>query len=93
MLAQPPLVGRSAEMDRLAAQLSRATRGQGCTMFLAGEAGIGKTRLAHETLVLAREQDFLVLEGPCAGYFAHPFSEWMVLLLISAFSLSSGIQR
>src|SRR5438270_9424520 len=64
MLAQPPLVGRSAEMDRLAAQLSRAARGQGCAMFLAGEAGIGKTRLAHETLILAREQDFLVLEGP-----------------------------
>src|SRR5258706_3751204 len=63
MLAQPPLVGRSAEMDRLAAQLSRAAHGQGCAMFLAGEAGIGKTRLAHETLVLARGQDFLVLEG------------------------------
>jgi DNA-binding CsgD family transcriptional regulator len=50
-------------MDRLAAQLSRAARGQGCVMFLVGEAGIGKTRLAHEALVLAREQDFLVLEG------------------------------
>src|SRR5258708_38930327 len=62
MLAQPPLVGRSAEMGRLAAQLSRAAHGQGCAMFLAGEAGIGKTRLAHEALVLAREQDLLVLE-------------------------------
>src|SRR5260370_25143026 len=62
-LAQPPLVGRSAEMDQLAARLSRAARGQGCAMFLAGEAGIGKTRLAHEVLVLAREQGFLVLEG------------------------------
>src|SRR5258706_3714262 len=63
MLAQPPLVGRSAEMDRLAVQLSRAARGQGCAMFLVGEAGIGKTRLAHEALVLARERGFLVLEG------------------------------
>src|SRR6266566_627952 len=61
--ARPPLVGRSAEMDRLAAQLSRAARGQGCAMFLVGEAGIGKTRLAHEALVLARERGFLVLEG------------------------------
>src|SRR5437868_10663553 len=60
---RPPLVGRSAEMDRLAAQLSRAARRQGCAMFLVGEAGIGKTRLAHEALVLARERGFLVLEG------------------------------
>ncbi len=64
-LAQPPLVGRSAEMDQLATRLSHATRRQGGALFLVGEAGIGKTRLAHEALVLAREQGFLVLEG-CA---------------------------
>src|SRR5258708_38953554 len=63
MLARPPLVGRSAEMDWLAGRLSITTHGQGCAMFLVGEAGIGKTRLAHEALVLARERGFLVLEG------------------------------
>ena len=62
-LAQSPLVGRSAEMDQLAAGLERVAHGQGCVMFLVGEAGIGKTRLAHEALALAREQGFLVLEG------------------------------
>ena len=62
-LAQSPLVGRSTEMDQLAAGLERVAHGQGCTMFLVGEAGIGKTRLAHEALTLAREQGFLVLEG------------------------------
>jgi DNA-binding CsgD family transcriptional regulator len=62
-LARPPLVGRSAEMDLLAVGLERAARGQGCTIFLVGEAGIGKTRLAHEAFVLAREQGFLMLEG------------------------------
>jgi DNA-binding CsgD family transcriptional regulator len=65
MLARPPLVGRGAEMDWLAGRLSITTHGQGCAMFLIGEAGIGKTRLAHEALALAREQGFLVLEG-CA---------------------------
>ncbi|HEU0000335.1 MAG TPA: BREX system ATP-binding domain-containing protein [Ktedonobacteraceae bacterium] len=62
-LRRPPFVGRSAEMDRLAAGLERVARGQGGVMFLVGEAGIGKTRLAHEALILARERGFLVLEG------------------------------
>lgn len=62
-LAHPPLVGRGTEMARLEAQLSRTAHGQGRAMFLVGEAGIGKTRLAHEALALAREQGFLVLEG------------------------------
>ncbi|HLX41490.1 MAG TPA: AAA family ATPase, partial [Ktedonobacteraceae bacterium] len=64
-LAQPPLVGRGAEIDRLAIRLSQAARRQGGVLFLVGEAGIGKTRLAHEAVALAREQGFLVLEG-CA---------------------------
>src|SRR6266567_7972598 len=62
-LAQPPLVGRGAEIDQLATRLSHAARRQGGALFLVGEAGIGKTRLAHEALALAREQGFLVLEG------------------------------
>src|SRR5260370_29363906 len=62
-MAQPPLVGRGAEMDQMATRLSHAARRQGGALFLVGEAGIGKTRLAHETLTLAREQGFLVLEG------------------------------
>src|SRR5260370_9019659 len=68
MLAQPPLVGRRAEMDQLAAGLERVAHGQGCVMFLVGEAGIGKTRLAHEALTLAREQGFLVLEGSAYAF-------------------------
>src|SRR6266571_2298630 len=54
-----------AEIDQLATRLSHAARRQGGALFLVGEAGIGKTRLAHEALALAREQGFLVLEG-CA---------------------------
>ncbi len=42
-LAQPPLVGRGAEIDQLATRLSHAARRQGGALFLVGEAGIGKT--------------------------------------------------
>jgi DNA-binding CsgD family transcriptional regulator len=45
-----PLVGRRAELEALAASLAD-TRAGG--VVLAGEAGIGKTRLARETLVRA----------------------------------------
>src|SRR5260370_24104694 len=62
-MATPPLVGRGAEMAQMATRLSHAADRRGGALFLVGEAGIGKPRLAHETLTLAREQGFLVLEG------------------------------
>src|SRR5689334_15039443 len=40
-----PLVGRDAERATLARALDDAERGTSSTIFLAGEGGIGKTRL------------------------------------------------
>lgn len=64
--AAPPLVGREAELATLAARWARAAAGEGQVVFVAGEAGIGKSRLtlalterilaggtAHEELVAA----------------------------------------
>jgi predicted ATPase len=62
-----PLVGRSEELGRVLAALARAAAGSGGTLLLAGEAGIGKSRLATETLTLARERGFVTVEGA-----AHP---------------------
>jgi DNA-binding CsgD family transcriptional regulator len=42
------LVGRQAERERLTDALERARRGGGSLILLAGEAGVGKTRLAEE---------------------------------------------
>jgi DNA-binding CsgD family transcriptional regulator len=46
-----PLTGRSAELRSIAAALRRTDRPRG--LVLAGAAGVGKTRLARETLELA----------------------------------------
>src|SRR5215207_4773995 len=42
---EPGLVGRHAERERLEAGLARAQAGAGGIVLLAGEAGVGKTRL------------------------------------------------
>ena len=58
-----PLVGRSIELDRIRAATERAAAAAGNTLLLAGEEGIGKSRLAAEALVLARQRGFLTLKG------------------------------
>jgi DNA-binding CsgD family transcriptional regulator/tetratricopeptide (TPR) repeat protein len=42
-----PLVGRTDQIERLRAAIADAAEGRGGTLFLAGESGVGKTRLAR----------------------------------------------
>jgi class 3 adenylate cyclase/tetratricopeptide (TPR) repeat protein len=42
----PPLVGREAEVEALLARWQRAVAGEGQVVFVSGEAGLGKSRLA-----------------------------------------------
>ncbi len=49
-LQQPVLVGREKELDQLMQSLTNALAGRGSTTFVAGEAGIGKTRLVSELI-------------------------------------------
>jgi len=47
MSQRPQLVGRQAERERLGRALEQASLGTGSLMLLAGEAGVGKSRLAE----------------------------------------------
>jgi DNA-binding SARP family transcriptional activator/pimeloyl-ACP methyl ester carboxylesterase/tetratricopeptide (TPR) repeat protein len=58
-----PMVGRSAELERLDAALRRAGTGAGSTVLVAGEAGIGKTRLVRELTAHARAASVQTLVG------------------------------
>lgn len=60
-----PLVARERELGRLSAAIQAALGGRGHMVVLAGEAGIGKTRLALEALERARGAGMLIATGHC----------------------------
>jgi DNA-binding CsgD family transcriptional regulator len=59
----PPLAGREAELATLTAALQNADQGRGGTIFLAGESGIGKTRLASAIVEHATRRGFTTAVG------------------------------
>ncbi len=61
----PVLLGRTREMDTLSRALLAAASGAGQCFILAGEAGVGKTRLLTEIQQRALADHFLVLQGNC----------------------------
>jgi DNA-binding CsgD family transcriptional regulator len=61
--ARTALVGRAGELGELEGALAAARAGRGAAVLVAGEAGIGKTRLAAEVARRAREAGFGTLLG------------------------------
>jgi len=59
----PVLIGRSAEVGTLTDALASAGKGHGAVVFVTGDAGVGKSRLATESASLARSRGFCVLHG------------------------------
>ena len=62
-LVCPVLVGRDAELERLAIALEEARYGRGAVVAVTGEAGVGKTRLVDELATRARQRGVTVLGG------------------------------
>ncbi|MFJ6084806.1 AAA family ATPase [Streptomyces sp. NPDC092369] len=89
-----PLIGRDDEVARLAGVLERARGGQAQAVLLAGDAGVGKTRVLDELAVRAAEAGMTVLTGHCVdlgdvGLPYLPFTE--VLGVLAADERFAGV--
>ena len=73
ILAVPTLVGREQELTQLNDYLKTTQEGKGSTIFLSGQAGSGKSRLANDFIKSAKNQDITVLSGSCFGDIAIPY--------------------
>jgi class 3 adenylate cyclase len=60
-----PYVGRSEERATLRRLVERAGSGSGAVVLIAGEAGLGKTRLVDETAQEAKARGMFVVGGQC----------------------------
>jgi transcriptional regulator with PAS, ATPase and Fis domain/tetratricopeptide (TPR) repeat protein len=80
-------VGRNRELDLLLDTFARAAAGSGHVVLLAGEAGLGKSRLLAELRERLGDTPHRWIEGRCAAYgTATPF-----LPLIDALRRDAGI--
>jgi DNA-binding winged helix-turn-helix (wHTH) protein len=66
--ALSPFVGRDQDMALLQARLEQAVRGQGKVVGIAGEPGIGKSRLLAEFRQHLTGQPVQYYEGHCVAY-------------------------
>src|SRR5687768_5638231 len=77
-----PLVGRADELARLLAHVERAESGRSTAVLLAGDAGVGKTRLLDELTTRAAARGVRVLTGHCVdlGDVGLPYLPFVDLL-------------
>lgn len=77
----PKLIGRTQEFGLLGSLVEQAKTGQGHVALMAGEAGIGKSRLVNELSASASHQGFLVMQGACfPADLAYPYAPLLDLL-------------
>jgi predicted ATPase len=61
----PVLIGRAPHLEVLERCLSETVENRGQTLLVAGEAGVGKSRLVGAARVRAAQRGLTVLEGHC----------------------------
>lgn len=64
-VTSPVMVGRAAYFEELSRALAAARSGDGQTILVSGEPGVGKSRLVSEVATIAADSGFLILQGEC----------------------------
>ncbi len=81
LVTSTPFIGREKESGRLIARLRDLRAGRGGVVMVAGEPGIGKTRIASEFAETARGAGATVLWGRCyEGEWAPPFAPFVEVI-------------
>lgn len=88
-LSVMPLVGRHEEMAMLEERTQQAAAGQGQTVLLRGEAGIGKSRIIRALVEhLCSQHTVVPIELQCSPYYNQsalfPVIEWLQEKVLSA---------
>ena len=71
-LKQPEMIGRAEELSLLRDRLQGAIEEGGNTVFISGEAGVGKTRLVSELTGEANDQGVKIIKGWCLAENLQP---------------------
>lgn len=94
VLAGPgPFVGRGRELERLFTAWQAALAGGTNAVLIAGEPGVGKTRLAGEWSRQAYDQGALVIYGRCDEDLGAPYQPFAEALRSLVPCLGSGVLR
>ena len=73
-----PFIDRASELNDLDSRLEQSLKGNGALVFLKGEAGVGKTRLAIEVVKHAKEMGFRCLVAKCkSDVRTHLYFPWI----------------
>src|SRR5690349_20310351 len=65
LVACPVMIGHAAQLAALHQGIDRVKGGHRQAVLIAGEAGVGKTRLAAEAKSYAAKRGFVLLEATC----------------------------
>ena len=77
----PILIGRARQFDLITQRIEETRSNNGTVILISGEAGIGKSRLVHETKTYARDHGLTILQGICLEQDrALPYAPFLDLL-------------